>query len=109
MRLHQIAVLLAPLAVLACSAAPEEVKEETWKGIRSVSAPLTIPLGHTITIEPGTVVQLAAGASITVEGSLRAPGGGKVARLLGKDWGGIIVARGGRLELSGVDIEDPTT
>jgi parallel beta-helix repeat protein len=45
-----------------------------WAKTRTISLSMTIPAGVTLTIEPGTNVQFANGASLTVNGVLKASG-----------------------------------
>jgi hypothetical protein len=81
----------------------------TWNDGMSISGPVMIAAGATITIAPGATITIAAGATITVAGTLTASAQSTHATLTGAGWGGISVASGGTLSLTGVDLATPTT
>jgi hypothetical protein len=68
-----------------------------------------IAAGATMTIAPGATITVAAGATITVAGTLTASSQSTHATLTGTGWGGIVVASGGTVSLTGVDLVNPTT
>jgi hypothetical protein len=64
-----------------------------------------IPAGLRVTIAPGARLSAKKNAKIVVKGTLVAQAKDRHAILEGADWGGIVVAAGGRVELEGVDIK----
>ncbi len=81
----------------------------TWTDGMMISGPVMIAAGATMTIAPGATITIAAGATITVAGTLTARAQSSHAKLTGAGWGGIAVASGGTLDLTGVDLVTPTT
>lgn len=89
--------------------APEtgtEIGTETWKDGKQIATSITIKAGATVDIEPGATVTAASGAAITVKGTLSVKAAANHAKLLGKNWKGIVIASGGTLEVDGLDITD---
>lgn len=79
--------------------------DQTWDGTVALDAATTIDPGVTVTVTPGTTIQLAANASLTVEGVLDVQGtsAGKInlgPETAGDDHGGIKVPSGGDLRLT---------
>jgi hypothetical protein len=60
--------------------------------------------GDTVTIDPGATINVGAGVTITVLGTLTASSETTHAKLTGSSWVGIVVGGGGTLSLDGVDI-----
>ncbi len=48
--------------------------QSTWTGVVSVPGSIDVPAGSSLTIRPGTVVQMAGGAGLNVQGTLLAQG-----------------------------------
>ena len=48
--------------------------QATWSGVVSVPGSIDVPAGSSLTIRPGTVVQMAAGGGLNVQGTLLAQG-----------------------------------
>ena len=80
------------------------VDTETWSDGKQITASIDIAAGATVTIDPGATVTVSSGVTITVHGSLEASAKAKHATLTGTGWTGIVVASGGTLALTGVDI-----
>ena len=76
----------------------------TWSDGEMLAQSVTIGSGAIVTVAPGATIQVASGATITVEGTLTASSTTKAASLTGTGWTGIVVASGGTLSLTGVDI-----
>ena len=84
--------------------------DETWADGKIVAASVMIMAGATVTIAPGATVTIADGATITVAGTLQGTSAAAHSKLTSATtWGGITVASGGALALSGVDISNATT
>jgi hypothetical protein len=79
----------------------------TWADGMTISGPVTIAAGASVTIAPGATIHVAAGATITVAGTLTASAQASHAKITGSGWGGIVVASGGTVSLTGVDLENP--
>lgn len=77
---------------------------DTWADGKSISSSIDIAAGATITIAPGAKITVASGVTITVHGTLTADAKTNHASLSGSGWSGIVVASGGTLTLSGVDL-----
>jgi hypothetical protein len=98
-----------------CSSGDEEVTkegairaDETWSGNVRLLSTVTIYAGATVTIEPGTTVSCSANTSIIVEGGLKKSGGTR-AKIACASWIGIIVAKGGRIDVEGIEVENADT
>ena len=83
-----------------------EIGTETWKDGKQLPASVSIKAGAIVDIEPGATVTAASGVAITINGTLRVTTGATHAKLVGKNWKGIIVAKGGTLTVDGLDISD---
>jgi len=106
---------LIPLLVLAaCSSEEDANKKElkegsiegnvTWSGQNlEIIGAVTIKVGATLTIAPGTNVSCGPNGSIVVGGTLRTTGGVKISC---RRWIGIIVAKGGTIDLDGITVEN---
>lgn len=81
----------------------------TWNDGEMLASSVTIGTGATVTIAPGATVNVSSGVTITVAGTLTASSTTKAATLTGTGWTGIVVASGGTLSLTGVDISGATT
>ena len=78
---------------------------ETWADGKMIAASITIMPSATVTIAPGATVTLAAGVSITVGGTLTGTSAAAAhGKLTGTAWGGLVVASGGTLSLTDVDL-----
>ncbi|HTQ45977.1 MAG TPA: hypothetical protein VMI75_24645 [Polyangiaceae bacterium] len=81
----------------------------TWNDGQMLAESVTIGSGVTVTIAPGATITVASGVAITVDGTLTASSTTKAASLTGTGWTGIVVASGGTLNLTGVDISGAST
>jgi hypothetical protein len=79
----------------------------TWADGMIISGPVMIAAGASVTIAPGATITVAPGATITVAGTLTASSQTTHAKITGSAWGGIVVASGGAVMLTGVDLVDP--
>jgi hypothetical protein len=70
---------------------------------------VTVGSGATVTIAPGATINVSSGVTITVAGTLTASSTTKAATVTGTGWNGIVVASGGTLTLTGVDISGAKT
>jgi hypothetical protein len=99
----------------ACSsegATPDD--PNTWRDGQTLTSPVVIAAGTTVTIAPGARVTVGPAVTITVAGTLRAASAaGPHARLAAAradaPWTGLVVERGGTLALDGVDLVDLST
>jgi hypothetical protein len=76
----------------------------TWNDGQMLTQSVTVGAGVTVTIAPGATINVSSGVTITVAGILTASSATKAASLTGTGWTGIVVASGGTLSLTGVDI-----
>lgn len=90
----------------APAASGTEVGTETWSTGKSWPDGVTIKAGGTVTIDSGAAVTVGAGKTITIKGSLVVKTGATHAKISGMNWGGIVVAQGGSLNVDGLDIVD---
>jgi hypothetical protein len=81
----------------------------TWNDGQMLSQSVTIGSGVTVTIAPGATVNVSSGVTITVDGTLTASSTTKAATVTGSGWTGVVVASGGTLSLTGVDISGAST
>lgn len=81
----------------------------TWADGQMLTQSVTIGSGATVTIAPGATITASSGVAITVEGTLTASSTTKAATITGSGWTGIVVASGGTLSLTGVDISGAST
>jgi hypothetical protein len=104
------------------------IGSEAHRGLFVLRCNLTIGAGATLTIEPGVIVKVPLGAKLTVDGSLIAAGterepvvftsvrdrigqdggGGEEGPAAG-DWQGIVVQKGGEVELRSTRVRFATT
>ena len=80
-------------------------QSDTWNDGKVLTSSVDIVAGAVITIAPGAKITANAGVVITVHGTLTAAAKDQHAKISGPDWGGIVVATGGALTLSGVDLD----
>ena len=80
-------------------------QSDTWSDGKVLTASVDIVAGAVITIAPGAKITANAGVTITVHGSIEAAAKDNHAKISGNGWGGIVVATGGALKLSGVDLD----
>ncbi len=81
----------------------------TWNDGQMLAQSVTVGSGVTVTIAPGATINVASGVAITVDGTLTASSTTKAASLTGTGWTGIVVASGGTLNLTGVNISGAAT
>ena len=115
---RRFTALLGALLLTACSGAvptpdggaPDAglvvPADETWAGGKHLAAAVTIPAGRVVELAPGATVTLDAAVTVTVSGTLR---GASAGALKGSGWGGLVVASGGVVSLTGVDLVGATT
>lgn len=84
-------------------------QSEVWKDGTFLTGTVTIAPGVVVEIAPGATVKCAEGAAILVGGELRAEAADKPAKITCTSWLGLLVAKGGKLALSGVTLENPQT
>jgi hypothetical protein len=75
-----------------------------WTDGMAITTNLDIVAGATVTIAPGAKITVSDSVTITVHGTLTADAKTSHASIIGTTWGGIVVAGGGTLTLSGVDL-----
>jgi hypothetical protein len=80
------------------------VQSETWSTGKQITANVDIVAGATVTIEPGAKITVSSGAAITVHGTLTGSAKANHASVTGTGWDGIKIAKGGTLNLVGVDL-----
>ena len=85
---------------------PGEGTDQTWTEGTKITGNVVIDAGKTVTIAPGAHVSFAKGASVSIQGTLKAQSRDKHALLDSADgWAGLVVD-GGSLDLDGVDIQN---
>lgn len=92
-------------AMPAAPSSTKITKDETWSDGKMLAGSVDIPAGAKVTIAPGAKLTLAPGTTITVQGALEAAAKDNHAKLSGTNWMGLVVADGGSLSLSGLDID----
>lgn len=96
----------APAATTPSAAAGGSIsKDETWSDGKMLTGNVDIAAGAKVQIAPGAKLSVASGTTVTVHGSLEAAAKDNHAKLSGMGWMGIVVAEGGSLALSGLDID----
>ena len=80
-------------------------QSDTWNDGKVLTASVDIVAGAVITIAPGAKITANAGVTVTVHGSIEGAAKDNHAKISGTGWGGIVVATGGALTLSGVDLD----
>jgi hypothetical protein len=103
------ALALASLTLLAACGGEAPAGE----ALGSFTSSVEIPYGTTMTIAPGARLTAGPGATLTVRGVLVVRSGtgphARISAASGGTWGGIVVASGGALDASGLDLEDAET
>jgi len=87
--------------------APIISANETWENGKVLETPTVIGPGATVTIAAGATIQAVDGITITVQGTLTAAGGAEATLTssgASTRWAGLLVASGGTLDLTNVDI-----
>jgi hypothetical protein len=79
---------------------------DTWKDGTVLTGNVTIAKDGNVTIEPGAKVTCADGATLHVQGTLRAQAKANHAKITCTRWAGLVVSAGGLAELEGVDLEN---
>jgi hypothetical protein len=82
-------------------------QNQTWKTGDKLVGVVSIFEGATVDIEPGAKIGCTPAAKIQVGGTLRVKAGANRAKITCPQWSGILVATNGRVELDGVDLENP--
>lgn len=80
--------------------------DEVWRDGLQLTGEVRIYDGATVEIEPGAKISCTDTVQIQVGGALRVNSAGEHASISCSRWRGIIVAQGGRLDLTGLDIEN---
>jgi hypothetical protein len=88
--------------------------DTTWMGVINVKADVPVSAGVTLTVNPGTVINISAGFGITISGTLKVMGTTASPALFnpavsGMAWKGITVASGGSATISNANIDTTTT
>lgn len=81
--------------------------KDTWSDGTTLTGTVSIAPGAVVEIAPGAKITVAEGASILVGGELRARASSSPAKLTSAAWGGLVVAKGGKIDLEGVTLENP--
>jgi hypothetical protein len=84
----------------------QTVGTETWADGKQIKENMTIGAGATVDIPAGATVTVSPNVSITVKGTLKVTAGASHAKLTGSNWGGLVIASGGKLDADGLDIEN---
>jgi len=83
--------------------------DETWDSSKEIKGKVSVAEGATVTIKPGATLKCAAGAEIFIKGTLKVSATSNHAKISCATWKGIAVANGGKLDVDGLDIENPDT
>ncbi len=83
----------------------EIVGSGTWADGKTITSNITIDEGATIEIAAGATVTVSEDVAITVKGTLEVAAGATHAKLIGTGWTGLIIGKGGTLDVDGLDIE----
>jgi hypothetical protein len=112
-----LALLAAPAVLCGCSSDDDptndrekvgEIRQnQTWKNGDKIVGVVSVFEGATLEIEPGAVIGCTPAAKIQVGGTLRVKAGARRAKISCPQWTGILVAANGRVELEGIDLENP--
>jgi hypothetical protein len=78
---------------------------DVWKDGLELTGTVRIIAPAVVEIEPGAKIKCAPGAQILVGGTLRKAAGAR-SKIACAQWGGIVVAQAGKLELDGFDLEN---
>src|SRR5205823_2196130 len=88
---------------------PDITSDATWADGKTLSTPVVIEAGSTVTITPGATIHATAGIQITIRGTLKVAAASTHAKITSTDrWAGLIVASGGTLDADGLDLESST-
>lgn len=79
---------------------------DTWKDGTVLTGTVTIAKDGDVTIEPGAKITCAEGATLYVQGALRARAKASHAKITCTRWAGLVVSAGGLADLEGVDLEN---
>lgn len=94
-----------PTTPKAPAAPATPTQSDTWNDGKVLTSSVDIVAGAVITIAPGAKITASAGVVIAVHGTITGAAKANHAKISGPDWGGIVVATGGALTLSGVDLD----
>lgn len=78
---------------------------DVWKNGVELTGTVRIIAPAVVEIEPGAAIKCAPGAQILVGGTLRKAAGTR-SKIACAEWGGIVVAQGGKVELDGFELEN---
>jgi len=115
--LSRLVVCVAALACFPLASCSEEEEPEGRAGeIRSNDSWGRVRLTGTVQIYPGAVVEIqgdadiecSPAAQVIVAGTLRKAAGAR-AKISCAEWGGIVVAQGGVVDLNGIDLDNAGT
>lgn len=81
-------------------------QDQRWEDGTSLTGPVEIQAGVTVTIAAGAVIGVAERTSVNVAGVLRVETGPTHAKIAGPAWVGLSAVRGGKLDLDGLDIQN---
>jgi hypothetical protein len=79
---------------------------DVWKDGLVLTGTVTIAKDGDVTIEPGAKITCAEGATLYVQGALRARAKAAHATISCGRWAGLVVSAGGLADLEGVDLEN---
>jgi hypothetical protein len=108
-------ILMPDLMGVPPMTAPGTISTDTtWMGAVNVTTDVTVAAGATLTVNPGTVVNVAQGFAITVSGVLRVLGTQAAPvvwnpQVSGQAWKGVTVAQGGSATISYANIDTTNT
>lgn len=105
---------LGSVSFVGCSsdeAAPPETRAgdirtaDVWKDGLELTGTVRVIAPAVVEIAPGATIRCAPGVQILVGGTLK-KAAGAVSKITCDDWGGIVVAQGGKIDLDGFEIEN---
>jgi hypothetical protein len=79
---------------------------DTWKDGTVLTGTVTIAPDGNVEILPGAKITCAEGATLYVQGKLRAKAAASHAKITCARWAGLVVSGGGQADLEGVDLEN---
>lgn len=79
---------------------------DVWKDGTVLTGTVTLGKDADVTIEPGATITCAEGATLYVQGTLRARAKAAHAKITCARWAGLVVSAGGLADLEGLDLEN---
>jgi hypothetical protein len=81
---------------------------DVWKDGLVLTGSVTIGADANVEIAPGATIACAPGATLFVSGVLRAKASASHAKITCARWAGLVVNKGGRIEVEGLELENGT-